>query len=561
MILVVYWLRRRGFPFGVEGAGVVVLLLVLLWVLVAVGLIAAWPVLGRRRGAVPGFLAGVLGFALVHLLMYGVVAEDAYISLRYSQQLADGNGPVFNVGEKVEGYSNFLWVVLVAIPAVVAGADVVTVARVLGVLCALATIVVAFDLVRRISGSAPAGLLAATVIAASGGLAGYGASGLETPLFVLLMLLTLLAVWVKRPLLAGVLVALATMTRPDGALIAVLIGGWLIWRAFRTRTGWRAPVWYLAGALVLAVPWTIWRLTYYGHLLPNAVVAKSGVSLDILFGIGWDYLLGFVTITQALLLLVPVAIFLLAFRRGDDGHEARALIWLIFGLASAYTTFVVLVGGDWMPAYRLFAPVVPLLVVGIAAVWALPRGLDPDRPRPLPRAGAVVAASLALLMIAVSATHTRMRPAFLAWERSIAQLADTGRWLDRSLPPDAVISTYANGALTFATGNDRMVVDQLGLTDEHIARNGKRDPNGMVGHQAYDFEYLVDVRRPDVMVTDGRGFLDSKVCTPATVFAEDYQLANFQVGEQWLFLYVRKDKADALLGALGTDPRFRYQPC
>ncbi|WP_168211489.1 glycosyltransferase family 39 protein [Actinosynnema sp. ALI-1.44] len=536
---------------------------ILVWAVLTVGLVVGWSSFERNPRLRTLALGAILALALAHMLMYSVVAEDAYISLRYSAQLADGNGMVFNVGEKVEGYSNFLWVILVALPKVIVpGIDIVAVAAVLGVLCALAAVFVAYVLVRRVSGSASAGLLAGTVIAASGSFAGYGPSGLETPLFVLLVLLVLLMVWTKRPLWAGVLIALATMTRPDGALLAALLGVWLIWRAIRGRDTWRAALLYLAGAFVLAVPWTIWRVVYYGHLLPNAMAAKSGVGFDVLFASGWDYLLGFVGATQALLLLIPVALYELATRRNTEHDEARAVIWLVFGLAGAYIAFFVLAGGDWMPGFRFFASAIPLLAVGIAASWALSRATTSEWERGgLPKAGAVVAVSLALLSIAVSATHPKMRPAFLAWDKTIKQLADTGAWLGRSLPPGAVMSTFANGALTFEAGNDRMVVDQLGLTDEHIARKGKRNPEGLVGHQAYDDDYMVNVRKPDVMVTDGRGFLKAMVCAPAEVFAKDYQLANFQVDDQWAFVYLRREKAPQLLEALTKDPRFVYVPC
>lgn len=536
---------------------------VLLCAALVVALVTAWSAVHRRPRLGLALLGVILTLALAHMLMYAVVAEDAYISLRYSAQLADGNGMVFNVGEKVEGYSNFLWVVLVALPKIVIPAvDVVMVASVLGVLCALGTICVAYDLTRRITGSAAAGLLAALVIATSGGFAGYGPSALETPLFTLLVLLTLLMVWTKRPLWAGVLIALATMTRPDGAVLATLLGFWLIWHSMRARSGWRPVLMYVAGAFALAVPWTAWRLMYYGHLLPNAMAAKSGVSLDKLLASGWDYLIGFVTATQALLLLVPVAVYLLFIQRRQGQSDARAVTWLTLGLAAGYITFFVLTGGDWMPGYRFFAAAIPLLAVGIASAWALSRAATPDaEPGDLPKSGAVFALGLAVVSIAVSAVHPKFRPTFLAWEVTIDQLAETGRWLGRSLPPGSVISTFANGALTYSAGNDMMVVDQLGLTDEHIARNGRRDPNGMVGHQAYDNDYMVNVRKPDVMVTDGRGFLKAPVCIPSPVFDKDYELANFQVQGQWQFVYVRREKRDELLRALSQDTQFVYVRC
>src|SRR5690606_33595760 len=45
-----------------------------------------------------------------------MVQDDAFISFRYSQNLANGHGLVFNPGEKVEGYTNFLWTWLFSIP-------------------------------------------------------------------------------------------------------------------------------------------------------------------------------------------------------------------------------------------------------------------------------------------------------------------------------------------------------------------------------------------------------------------------------------------------------------
>jgi arabinofuranosyltransferase len=595
------------------------LVTMLLWAVVGAGLIATWPRLALSIRAQQCALVAILVFALAHMVMYGVVAEDAYINLRYSAQLADGHGLVFNQGERVEGYSNFLWVLIVALPKLVfPGVDLVTVASILGVGCALAAIVLTYQLVRKVAGSGPAGLLAALVVAASGSFAGYGPSGLETPLFTLLVLGTLLAVWRRRALLAGVLVALATMTRPDGAVLAVVIGAWLVWWAARGGLRWRAPVLYVAAALALVAPWTVWRLAYYGYLIPNAMAAKSGVSPLVLFGSGWDYLLGWVTTTQALLLLVPVAVFALAARRGHahpggpsfvgpfarlwrmattrtaaaDVHAsaeevprgappvhshsrsveprqpgpamtvdvaiARSTVWLLLALAGTHIAFFVAAGGDWMPGWRFFAPAVPLIAAAVAASWAVV-----DRGPALPRPAAVLAVSLALVSLVVSATHPKMRPAFLAWGAGIQNLADTGRWLDHSLPRDAVLSTFANGALSYSTSDTRMVVDQLGLTDEHIARHGHRVPQAVVGHQAYDFDYLVNVRRPDVLVTDGRGFIDQQVCVPAPAYAEHYQLANFQVdgGRRWTFVYLRRDRAEQLLAALRTDPGFHYVAC
>ena len=59
-------------------------------------------------------LGAILLLALSYVFYFRWVAEDAYISFRYARNLVEGHGLVFNVGEKVEGYTNFLWTLLLA---------------------------------------------------------------------------------------------------------------------------------------------------------------------------------------------------------------------------------------------------------------------------------------------------------------------------------------------------------------------------------------------------------------------------------------------------------------
>ena len=68
-------------------------------------------------------LGALLALTLVHMLQYGAcVQDDAFISFRYAANLLDGHGLVYNPGERVEGYTNFLWTVLMA-AAMGAGAN------------------------------------------------------------------------------------------------------------------------------------------------------------------------------------------------------------------------------------------------------------------------------------------------------------------------------------------------------------------------------------------------------------------------------------------------------
>lgn len=514
------------------------------WLAVAATLVFGWTRVERLRFPL---LGGVLVLSTVHQLMFATLAEDAFISFRYSANLAQGNGLVFNPGERVEGYSNFLWVVLVAGPNALFGADIVTTARVLGVVCTLGCVLAVYALTRRITGSVGAGLLAATVVAAVSDLAAYGPSGLETPLFALLVLLVLLALHANRPLVAGLLVALATMTRPDGLVVAVVVGVWLVARAVREKT-WRVPLWYVAGAAVLAVPWTVWRVAYYGHLTPNAIAAKSGASPTWLLDSGFHYLSGYVVATQAVLVLVPVAVFALLKSR-SAGMPA-----LVLALGVVYIGFFVATGGDWMPAWRFFAPAMPLLVVGCVSAIA--------RPWPVgTRAAPVLAASVAALMLVASVWQPNYKKAIDAWHGQVDELGDVGEWLRETVPSGTTIATFANGALSYEAGSRVTVVDLLGLTDEHIARAGKRDPGMMIGHQANDYEYVLRVRRPSIVFTSGNGYAETPACTVGEPYAGRYRGALFRVEgrDRWITVLFRKDRAGELATRMNHHDGFEQE--
>src|SRR5206468_5817414 len=106
-----------------------------------------------------GTLVAILAAALLAQLWasLGSTQDDAFISYRYARNLAEGNGLVYNSGERVEGYTNFLWTVLLA-ALTAAGADPVRIAPVLGAAALAAlTLVLALDTRRRSAPALPRG--------------------------------------------------------------------------------------------------------------------------------------------------------------------------------------------------------------------------------------------------------------------------------------------------------------------------------------------------------------------------------------------------------------------
>ena len=175
------------------------------------------------RGALLLLLAALLVAGLVPVLATDAPQDDAYITYRYAMNFANGDGFVFNVGEKpVEGYTNFLWTLIIGL-GMRAGVEPEGFAPGLG-LAATGGVALLTALLARARGARGwLAALAALVYAVRPGLTVHAMSGLETPLFALLFLGGLLPRMraKRRPrdeLVSGLCLALAALTRPEGML-------------------------------------------------------------------------------------------------------------------------------------------------------------------------------------------------------------------------------------------------------------------------------------------------------------------------------------------------------
>ncbi|MFJ8915688.1 hypothetical protein [Amycolatopsis sp. NPDC102389] len=531
-----------------------VIALVVAWSVVAIFVLVAWPKISADKGWRAVALMLALGFSLVHQLVFSTIAEDAYITFRYAQNIADGNGPVFNTGERIEGYTNFLWMIVIALPKAAFGADIETSAVVLGILATLGAVLLAYVTVNRVVARAagesrPAyGVAAAVLVAGAGGLAAYGGSGTETPLFMLLVFGVFAALAARRPVVAGVLVAFAMMTRPAGIAFAVLVGCWLVVAALRGRHTWWAPVGWLLGGLVFAAPWTAWRVTYYDHVLPTSVVIPFDLDVQSRMDRGWQYLSGFSVVHQGFLLLGLISVVALSLRRtGRTPHEAeaRSLIWLMLVTAVGLTGFVVFFGGDAGPAWRLLAPIPPLLSVAAVSVYGVLLAAPSPRPRPpVQRLMPAVAVTLSGLAVLVSVFSPEMLGRVRAWHDHGAQMEEIGRWLDAYLPPGSVVSTSAPGVLSYHAGTQLQIVGVRGQTEEVD-------------------EAVVSRRHPTIAVITDSGYSATQSCVIDPEYAARYRVATFarEGSSSWISVFLRADVERAVRSALDRSPDFRHVPC
>jgi len=346
-----------------------------------------WPVRARWL-----LLAAAAIVLVVHSLAYNFVTDDAYISFVFSRNFAEHGELTFNLGHPVEGYTNFLWTFVLGI-GMLAGIAPEASSRVLGTACALATLYVVFRLAERALGrrTAWAGV-APLLLACSSGFACWTSGGLETQLYTLLVTAALDALVAAatdpRALRRlGVLLALASMTRPEGPMVAAVFGAvWagralIAWWARGRRglpagaavtgaSGWRfahearAIAWFLA----LWAPWFAWRWWYYGWPFPNTYYVKATgpwVSPELphqMTSNGLYYV--WIWLRQTgLLYALPVALVGLVAARPRTPRLVLTVTCAVF--AAVYLTYAISVGGDFMGLHRF---IMPMFVVAALAV-------------------------------------------------------------------------------------------------------------------------------------------------------------------------------------------------
>ncbi|MEE8474853.1 MAG: hypothetical protein V3T01_05850 [Myxococcota bacterium] len=287
--------------------------------------------------------------------------DDAYISYRYAENLVSGMGLVYNPGERVEGITNLLWALLVAV-GIALGFEGNIVGHALGLVSGTALLVATTFYARTLVGAAASWLagVAAWIVVSSVVFVLWATSGMETALFAAATTAALAAQAGGRLGWATLGALVATLTRPDGVLVAAVIFGFhLVSRWREGRRAWTWPAIYVASVGLL----TGFRIAYYGSVVPNTFYAKVG---GIPIERGLTYLMDFLG-TGAVLLLVPAAIAVVRDRR----------CWPGAAFCAVQALYVVSVGGDAFPASRFLLPVLACMAALAVRGAATAHNLDP----------------------------------------------------------------------------------------------------------------------------------------------------------------------------------------
>ncbi|MFN3201423.1 MAG: hypothetical protein ACE366_23680 [Bradymonadia bacterium] len=448
----------------------------------------------------------VSGALVAHAMVFNFINDDAFISFRYADNLVRHGELVFNVGERVEGYTNFLWTMMMA-GVMALGLDPVPWSKGLGVVLAVLTLwVIARFTSRRNEGLTLWDAVAPALLAAAPAYACWSTGGLETQLFTFTATMGWTGYLTERRegrtrSTSGIWFALCAMTRPEGMLLFGLTGlhriGMLIGEA---RSGGRFMptvgdwVWGAGFALVF-VPFYAWRWVYYGWPFPNTYYVKTGASG--FWGPGWNYFWSWVETHH--LWLLPLIV---AFKRLAPPPGQRALM----ALGGLYTLgvglHVVRVGGDFMALHRFFVPLMPLLAV--MAAEGIRGGTEALLASGVSRLRLSLGAGALSLMVLYGVGVTDKNALKVGSEGGVdsigwlnmfaGQCTAIGKHLATIAPPEASLATTAAGIIPYYSR--LYTLDVLGLNDEWIAHNveprGKRPGHTKSAPLSYILEKQVD---------------------------------------------------------------------
>ncbi len=432
---------------------------------------------------------------------YKFIQDDTYISIRYAENLVNGDGLVFNSGERVEGYTNFLWVLILAFLKLL-NINLVTASQILSTFFGLLTLGAAYKLscrlfpsitnnyLRIILNTLPVYLLAFT-----GEFIYWSVSGMETSFFIFLITLSfyfsLIDVYkskINYPAL--IVLILASLTRPEGLYF---VAAFLLFELIISN---KEKSLVLRELIIIFIPLLIhfsFRLIYYGYPLPNTFYAKSGFS-EFFLRRGWEYFVDFATadLLYGFILVPPIFLF---FRNNKN----KKLIFF-YVVAMVFILSIILIGGDVLALHRLFLPVLPLIYI-----LFLSSIISVSINRKLVSVFLIIF-SLILGFFIYSSNKTNIKDIQATEVGLVKKMKFLGNWVKEKNTEDGIKSKVALSTIgAFSYYSDAQIIDLLGLTNEYIAHN----PTEMRGisepatrnwlERTYNADYVL-TQQPDYII-------------------------------------------------------------
>jgi hypothetical protein len=430
--------------------------------------------------------------------------DDAFILYRYAVNWANGHGLVFNIGERVEGVSTFLWSAILAVLAFFS-ADLPKLGPLVNLAVGIACLFLISRLVSFMRFSMPRlmALLLPVFCAVSYGFYYYVASGMDAIIFGLVILIAVISlqksIYSGKYLFPLLPLILLDLVRAEGFLYSITL---IMVLTFFVRIKTKKIPGQLVACIIFfgisTLLMFIIRYYYYGEWMPATVMAKGyGTYLikeSILKGDIYSFISFLKVIKSGIryeLFLIVIGAWIPFILLLKKPNREDMFLWLIATAILTNVSVSVLAGGDYFPFKRHFIAVLPLLIVFVA--WAF------DSLYRQYWKSAVIGKMMLItgtLFVLVAWTYTFITPdmpdkKYFMGSRHTKYLREIGVTL-RNIPAQTVMLSQMIGAISYYAGPKVYVRDILGLTDIHNAKFGQEwgfhyDGRGPCGRT--DFQY------------------------------------------------------------------------
>ena len=409
-------------------------------------------------------LSLIIVLLMVLAWMNRFVQDDAFISFRYARNLAEGYGLVWNIGERIEGYSNFLWTVCL-VPAFWMDMDVVLYSYLLSLSAFVCTLLCSWRIAFYVWKDWRAGCLTVILLGTNFSFSSYATGGLETQFVTAWVMgsVWLLICWSKSKMQGWMLGAAMTsacafMTRMDAILLLVPLWMVVIYNAWcaNRRRDLMVPGFVGVG---MVLTWLLWRYAYYGAWVPNTALIKiSGYGM-------WMRGMAYIGLFYSIYGYVLVGPFCLKsfFLKARDEPIVGSLICVVV----LWHLYVISIGGDFME-FRMLMPSLPLVLALLSG------GILAMRRWQVVLAGlmicSIVQGTLKWDIPCVETKH-ELRQHVASW-KDVADVLNAVLKTDKDY---VKIGVTAAGVIPFYTGMPAL--DLLGLNDRDVAISGDQIPS------------------------------------------------------------------------------------
>ncbi|MEX1248206.1 MAG: hypothetical protein WEA61_06950 [Anaerolineales bacterium] len=443
--------------------------------------------------------------------------DDAMISMQYAKNLAHGDGLVWNPGgAPVEGYSNPLWVLMMAgihlFPIALTQTSFYV--KLLSLLFLLLNIVAIKLLAEQITENKLVPLLAAFLTAFYFPLNNWSLQGMEVGLEALLLSTALLSgvMALKRKKFSPwpyILLGVAILLRMDAAAPALAATAAFAWPDEKRRRD--HLVWGLGAVAITLGGLTLFRVAYYGDWLPNTYYLKlGGVSTILRISLGLRRFWDFVWSSNWVLFALPLAM---------PALDKRKILWPLYGVFLSQVAYSIYVGGDaWEHtggANRFIAAVMPVFFILFAHTLGRLQDLVLANIKSRSSWVAPVTQGFLALFAGLSLTSfntllvqdsiakwtLREKPVFT---ESVERYALMGLALREVTTEEATIAVVTAGNIPYFS--ERAAIDLLGKNDPVIAHGPAHINSSLFepgsyrpGHNKWDYAYSIGVLQPDVV--------------------------------------------------------------